>query len=870
MQRFNRIIFGIIVVSFIIFWSISSKYLELLWFKSLGSTTVFWVTLITGPLAKLLIGIVIMLFLTVNLLIALKAFNRIQVSEDGLFGDLSAQTLFWPGLVVAGFLSFILATGFSLDWTVIQQFYHQVKTGITDPVFHQDLGFYLFSFPFLQQLNGLFQAATFIGLAGTALIYLVAKAFHRQGRSWELWLPAKLHLTILAILFLVTKIFGYQLGKFALLLKDTARMTGINYTAAHAKILALAILTWIVVAIIVLLVISLFRKGSNILLGGLAVWLASSFILLALYPGFVQSFIVAPDEYTLEEPYLKNHIALTRQAYGLDKIKQRPFVPRETKAVQLNMANPALADLRLWDYKPLMPSYNQLQSIRPYYQFNDIDIDRYPSANGQRQTMLAAREFNPDRLAAQAHTWINLHLTYTHGYGFAANQVNQFTSQGQPIFTARDLPPKSDPNFPAFKLDQPGIYFGELTNNYIIVNTKSNEFDYPKGEGNITTRYQGNNGILLDSFLKKFLMAIHFMESNFLISPQLTNESRLLMNRNINDRVRKLAPFLKYDNDPYLVVSEGKLFWIIDAYTSSAYYPYAKYHESGVNYLRNSVKVVVDAYNGNVDFYVLDPNDPIIKVWQRIFPHLFKPAQAVPSDLNKHFRYPQHLMEVQRDLLLQYHMTDSKTFYEQEDYWQVPTENQEEIFEPIYATLKLPEEQSPEFSLMQPFAPRGKQNLISWLIARSDLPNYGELILYTLPKDQNIYGPAQIDSRINQDQTISQLITLWNQQRSKVIWGKLLIIPIEGSILYLKPLMIESETGQQAELKKVVLVYENQVLLGDTVADALSRFNNNQPDLNLNTGKPTKTPINRRADIIKRLEEILKEQQRLYEELRKY
>lgn len=880
MNRLRNWLLGGFVLLLFILVGISSKYVDFLWFQSMGPTTVFWVTLITGPLTKLIAGVTIALFFLVNLWFALKSFDRVKLVDDQ-WVDVPKKAVLLPGLAAAAFLAFILASGFSVDWTVIQQFLHRISVGTVDPFFKKDLGYYLFSFPFYQQINNLLQITAFLGLAGTALIYFLAKAFWKQGNSWELWHPAKIHLTILTILFLAAKMWGYSLGKFGLLYQENPLLTGINYTAANARIAGLTFLTWFLVAVILVLIISMFRKGTKLLIFSLVTWIACSFILNSLYPGFIQTFIVKPNEFVRETDYLRNHINSTRQAYGLDHVKLRTFTPQE-KNNSLDINNPSLTDLRLWDHRPLKSSYNQLQSIRPYYQFQDIDIDRYASATGQQQVMISARELYTDRLSDQAQTWINLHLTYTHGYGFAANQVSEFSNQGQPIFIAKDLPPEHSSAFPDLQVREPRIYYGEATNDYSIVNTNTSEFDFPQGDTNLTTRYQGKNGIRLNSPLNKLLLAMHFGDINFLISPQLTDESRVLMNRNILTRVSKLAPFLRFDRDPYLVVSKGKLYWFLDAYTTSTFYPYAKYYQDeteSLNYIRNSVKVVIDAYNGEVNYYVIDSTDPLIRVWQKIFPHLLKSLSSLSPDLRRHFRYPEYLMAIQRDMLLQYHMTDPKTFYEKEDYWAVPIHNQDETFEPYYVTLKLPDETQNEFVMMQPFSPRSKQNLISWLIARCDGTNYGKLELYNLPKDENIYGPAQIDSRINQDQTISQLITLWNQHQSRVIWGNLLIIPIDNSILYLKPLFMEASQGQQAELKKVVMVYQNQVLIGDTVADALSKISAGPSDLIQTPASLPQTNlprITRKDELIKLLErsiqeqkQKIREQEQLFDELRR-
>jgi uncharacterized membrane protein (UPF0182 family) len=866
MNKLSKIILGVLAAMLVLLWAISGKYLDWLWFKSMGTTSVFWVSLITGPLFKLIIGLIVFGFFTVNFLIALKAFDRIK-AVDSFWSNISKKTLLWPGLIVCGVLAFMIAAGFTVDWTVIQQFLHSFKTGVTEPTFNQDLGFYLFSYPFYQQLNTLLVILTFLGLAGTVLVYIMSKAFWRQGNTFEFWPQAKIHLTILTILFLGVKIWGYFLAKFGLLYQESTRLTGINYTGAHAKMFAYTALTFLLIGIILLLLYSLFRRGSKILIGSVIVWMAAAFILGFIYPWMMQTFMVMPNEYEMERPYLAKHINATRAAYGLDQIKVQPYTIQNNKSALLNIKDPSLADLRLWDYKPLVPSYNQLQAIGPYYEFNDVDIDRYPSLHGQRQVMLSARELKLSKLPEQAHGWINLHLTYTHGYGIAANQVNEYSSQGQPIFIAKNLPPEAAPEFPGLKVKEPRIYFGEATDQYIIVDTRTQEFDPDDGQD---IRYNGPKGIPLSPF-NKLVMSFKFQETGFILSSQLTGDSSVLMNRNIASRVRKLAPFLTFDDDPYLVVMGGELYWIIDAYTSSSYYPYAKAHGTeNINYIRNSVKAVVNAYTGEVNYYITDAADPIIHIWKNIFPRLFK--SNPPLELARHFRYPEYLLTIQRDMLLQYHMTNPKDFYEKEDSWDVPTENYsgvDELFAPYYVTAKLPGETAAEFVMMQPFTPRNKQNLISWLVGRCDPPNYGKLVLYTLPTDQNIYGPTQIESRIAQDPTISQLITLWNQQQSQVVWGNLLFVPIDGTLLYVKPLFLESGRSRQAELKKVVMVYQNQVLLGNTVAQALENFSTNLPAQIGVSETVTDTKAQRRAEILKRLEEIVKEQQRLIQELGK-
>lgn len=844
----------------------------------MDATAVFWTPLITGPFAKFLVFIAITLFFVVNLKIAFKSFNKARPIDDP-WPTMTKEQLFLPALGIALIFAFFLSSGLTLDWKVIQQYLNQVASSSTDPIFGKDISFYLFSFPLYHSLSQLLQVVMFLALAGCGIIYFFSRSFYRQGKFWDLTFTAKSHLTILAICFLLCKIWGYHLSRFGLLYQETARLTGISYTAEHANLLALNILGWLVAAIIVVLVFSLFHKNSLLLLGGLGLWLVASVLLGGVYPNLVQSLVVTPNEYELEAPYLQNHINLTRQAYDLDQITLKPFYPEETNPNTLNESHPSLANLRLWDYAPLTSSYNQLQSIRSYYEFKDIDLDRYPSESGQRQVMISARELLANQGLTHTKTWMNLHLVYTHGYGFAANQVNQFSEEGQPIFISKNIPPQTNLSFPALTVKRPEIYFGEATQDYIITNTTIKEFDYPYGDQNMSTTYQGSDGIPLDSILRKTMFALKYQEPNFILSNYLTKDSRILINRNVRNRVQKLAPFLAFDADPYLVVADQRLFWIIDGYTLSSYYPYSRRYSSDLNYIRNSVKAVVDAYNGTVAFYIVDETDPLIKSWQKVFPQLLQPLSAADPEIIDHFRYPEDLMMIQRELLCQYHMTDTKTFYLQEDYWNIPVHNQDKVFEPYYVTLPLASDQTGEFVMMQPFTPRNKQNLISWLVARCDPPHYGELILYTLPKDQNIYGPAQIDNRINQNEVISQLIALWNRNESKVVWGNLLIVPIDNSILYVKPLFLQSNRGQQAELKKIIMVYENQVLLGDTVAEALSGLTKPHPSNALNLVKPSeptstdKTPTGtsetRKKELLRQLSEHSEAIQQILEELQK-
>ncbi|MGE5559346.1 MAG: UPF0182 family protein [Bacillota bacterium] len=872
MGRSGYVVAGIIILALLVGLMITSGFVtEWLWYQSMRALEVFWVQVLTGPLVKLILGLLVFGFLVLNFLPALAQSESVVPEQLGF----TRKSLFLGVLAAAAVLSLFTATGLSLDWGIVMPYLNRTDTGLVDPIFNKDAGFYLFTYPFYRQINSLILNIIMLALVGTSLIYFASVIF--QHTRWGIKKSARLHLSILVLLFAFIKIWNYSLAKYGLIFQEGSILTGVDYTAHHARIFAYNALSWLLAPLALLLVAGLFRGAKKLFVAAPLAWIACSFALGVLYPALVQSFKVSPDEYELEKKYLGYHIRFTRLAYNLDKIETSAYKPLDNAGV-LNPGDPALADLRLWDYRPLLPTYNQLQSIRPYYHFSDIDIDRYQSSAGQRQVLISPRELNVENLSSQAKNWINLHLTYTHGYGMAANEVSRFSPQGQPIFIARDLPPKTDPDFASLHVTDPAIYFGELTNQYIIVNSKMKEFDYPQGERNKTTVYRGTKGIPLDSYLNKIMLAFGLGEPKFLLSPLLVKGSSVLMHRNIRTRLNKLAPFLMFDKDPYLVASGGKFYWLVDGYTVHTFFPYSKTYTGGYNYMRNAVKAVVDAYSGEVRFYVADEKDPVLKVWRKVFPRLFTPLDKIAPDLMRHFRYPEDFFKVQRDMLVQYHMTSPRTFYEKEDYWEIPAENQYGgEFEPYYVTLRLPGERNPEFAMMQPFSPRGKQNLVSWLIARCDQPNYGRLILYVLPKDQNIYGPVQVDGRIIQDETISELITLWGQQQSKVIWGNLLIVPIEGSILYIKSLYIGAESGQQVELKKVVLIYQNQVLLGNTVADALSKFSPrtpSQPGGEPGDTKP-KVGLDRKSEILqkieanmRRIDELLKDQRDLWEQLR--
>jgi uncharacterized protein len=568
------------------------------------------------------------------------------------------------------------------------------------------------------------------------------------------------------------------------------------------------------------------RPGIRFVAGGLValglVWVVG----LGVYPALLQRFRVVPNELAAERPFITHNIRMTRQAYGLDRIVEREFPAAESlDARALERNAPTIKNIRLWDYRPLLRTYGQLQEIRTYYKFQDVDNDRYVVDGEYRQLMLSPRELSYAHL--QSRIWINEHLTFTHGYGVVVGPVNRITTEGLPEFLVKDIPPVSVGGFP--KVTRPEMYYGEISNEYALVRTRSQELDYPAGDQNVYSTYQGRGGVILSSWFRKLAFAARFAELKILLSNDLTDESRIMMYRAVSQRVRQIAPFFRYDRDPYIVVTpEGRLVWMLDGYTSTDRYPYSEPVAGLGNYVRNSVKVTVDAYDGNVHFYIADPTDPMIRAWAGAFPGLMKPLAEMPADLQKHVRYPEDFFAIQARKYAKYHMEDPQVFYNQEDLWAVPRraiEGRDREMEPYYTIMRVPEESKEEFVLLTLFNPARRDNMIAWLAARSDPPNYGRLIVFNFPKQKLVYGPRQIDARIDQDPIISQQLALWNQRGSQVIRGSLLAIPIDQSLIYVQPLYLAaSEQGALPELRRVIVAYGNQIAMEATLEQSLARI----------------------------------------------
>jgi len=841
-------------------------YTEWLWFSSLGYGSVYATILKTKVLIFFLAAIIFCILFLGNLVLA----TRLTPKTEAHFWPWAIVRRLQPILrlnVILGtaLLSLIFGLVAEGNWEVVLRFFNAQPFGIADPVFHREIGFYIFSLPFLQLIRGWLLGALIITLLGSAGIYLLSYTVQRL--RFDFARPVSAHIGGLAIAILGLFAWGYWLGIWELVFSTRGVVFGASYADMHAKLPAQWILLSVVLIFIGLLLVSVLRRNFRWAVYGIGGWVVAAIIVGGIFPSLVQRFQVQPNELALETPYIEYNIQFTREAFALNRVEEQPFPAEETPTYQEVAQNEVTIDnIRLWDHRPLKDTYNQIQSIRLYYEFHDVDVDRYIIDGEYRQVMLSARELSVERLAGEAQTWVNRRLLYTHGYGIALSPVNEVSTEGLPILLVKDIPPVGD-----FNVEQPQIYFGEKTNHYIIVRTKTEEFDYPMGDENVFTRYQGKDGVSLGSFIRRLVYAWQFGDFNILISGELTPESRVLYYRNIRERVNHLAPFLKLDSDPYLVVMDGRLFWIQDAYTTTDRYPYSQ-PLGGINYIRNSVKAVIDAYDGSVTFYITDPEDALIRTYQAIFPKLFVPAGQAPELLRAHFRYPEDFFNIQAAAYQTYHMEDARVFYNKEDLWAIPKElyfGTEQLMEPYYIIMRLPDEEKEEFLLMLPFTPARKNNTIGWLAARSDGQNYGKLIAYLFPKERLVYGPSQIENRIGQDTIITEQLALWGRGGSRVIRGNLLLIPLGESNLYVEPVFLQAEAGGLPQLKRVIVVAGDQIAMEPTLQESLAAiFGVEAPPTEPVVEPPA--PAEPEAPIAADIANLIEEAQRHYNQAQQY
>jgi uncharacterized membrane protein (UPF0182 family) len=807
-------------------------YTDWLWFQEVGYESVFTKTLALrgGLFTAVTLGVLI--FLWVNLTLAART------AQPDVYWELEDQ-LGLPGRVVIEplirrFLPVVLAlisltSGMraSASWEVLLRWSHAVPFGVVDPLFGRDLAFFIFTLP-LWRLILSWAIALVIGtILLTLVLYVLQRSFVLTSRGPRLAAGARTHLLLLGALLLGLKALGFWLDRYELVFSARGTVFGASYTDVHASLPFLGVLTVLTALCAAACLIQVTRPGLRLVAGGLVVLAAAWVLGLGAYPAMLQRFRVAPNELAAERPYIQHSIRMTRQAYGLDRIAEREFPADEAldaRALERNEAT--IKNIRLWDYRPLLRTYAQLQEIRTYYKFVDVDNDRYTVGGEYRQLMLSPRELSHQHLQG-GRSWINEHLTYTHGYGVVVGPVNRVTGEGLPEFLVKDIPPRSSGGFPG--VTRPEIYYGEIANEYALVRTRSAELDYPAGDQNVYTNYRGEGGVPIGSWWHRLFFAIRFGEIKILLSNDLTADSRIIMYRTVTERLQHIAPFFRFDRDPYLIVTEaGRLVWMLDGYTTTDRYPYSDPVRGLGNYVRNSVKVTMDAYDGRVRLYLADATDPIVRVYASAFPGLLQPLETMPADLRAHLRYPEDFFAIQARKYATFHMEDPQVFYNREDLWAIPrrtVEGRDREMEPYYTIMRLPNEQREEFILLTLFNPARRDNMIAWLAARSDPPNYGRLIVYNFPKQKLVYGPRQIDARIDQDPVISQQLALWNQRGSTVIRGSLLAIPIDQSLVYVQPLYLAaSEQGALPELRRVIVAYGNAIAMEPTLEQSLARI----------------------------------------------
>jgi uncharacterized membrane protein (UPF0182 family) len=840
----------IAVVLAAIFLAVIAGYLQKwLWMRQLDYAGIFW-TLLSIKWAMFWLAFVfVFLYLWFNLRQVGKNSTAVPTgargTKAGLFTgadeltqslkNLSPKLVKLAVILCSAGVALLFAVNFYSRWDTYLRFRYGGSVGVGDPLFGVDVGFYLFHLPFYALLQSSLMVLTAFTLVIVVLTYMVFGLLRlSDGRKIAIGGNATAHLCVLLFILAATAGFGFYLDHYKLVYSTLGIVYGAGYAADHVTRIALWVMVAASTVACVLLALNVVLRKFGALLVGSGIYIAFYIVGILLLPGLFQKFLVQPSELALETPYLNHYIDFTRKAYQLDKIQETsyPALPDLTPAV-LARNEDTIQNIRLWDSRPLLQTYEQTQAIRLYYQFYDVAVDRYHLADGYHQVMLSTRELAQE-LPAKAQTWVNQRLQFTHGYGLVMSFVSKTIGGGFPEYLLQNVPAESAYGL---SIKQPAIYYGASMPGYRIVGTGIKEFDYPKGNDNVYTSYSGKGGIPLEGLWKKLLFAWTQSDVNILLTSYITPQSRIQIWRRVQDRVAQIAPFLRLDSDPYPVLSAGRLYWIQDAYTVSDQYPYSNPHGVGfgthLNYIRNSVKVVVDMYDGSVLFYLMDPKDPILAAYRRAFPGVFKDLGELSADLKAHLRYPEDLFAIQADEYKAFHMTDPQVFYNREDLWVSPNETYAGTsapMDPYYILMKLPGSEQLEYLLMTPFTPQNRDNMISWLAARCDFPTYGEMIFYQLPKEKLVYGPSQIEAMISQNTIISQQLTLWDQHGSRVVRGKLIVTPIENSFLYIVPLYLQAEGANFPQLKRVIAVAADRVVMEPTLDGALNDlFGTQQP-----------------------------------------
>ncbi len=818
---------AVLFLAFVVFPWLSGFVTDWLWFREIHFEPVFLTSQLWRAALFLAGGVLAFSLVYGNIRIATRGFTGFPAlfvdRGRGVRVDVSR---FVPRVLVAGSILVAFITGLSASvlWMTALMAARGVKVGAVDSLFGRDIGFYLFTLPAVSALLDTLLVLTGLALVASAVLYGMRGDLVLPPRRTSVETVAARHLGILlASIFVLLAARLQFVVSSELLYSSTGPLLGASYTDVHVRLPAIHLSAIVAVLAAAAVIYGIFRRE--------LVWYAFvsavayaviGIVSRGLLPAAVQKFSVAPNELSRERPYIAQHIAATRRAWRIDSVQTRAL----EGDVQLTMADikanaPTIDNVRLWERDLLKQTFGQLQEIRTYYDFFSVNDDRYMIDGRYRQVHLSARELNTGSLPTR--NFINDRLTFTHGMGVTMAPVNQVTSEGLPVLFIKDVPPVSSVSV---KVTRPQIYYGQMTNSYVFVGTGQKEFDYPAGETNTYTNYTGRGGVPVGSVLRRSLYAWEFDSPDIVLSSYITPNARILYHRNVMERARTALSFLVFDSDPYLIVTDaGELKWILDAYTSSENYPYSQRVDDGTNYMRNSVKVVIDAYDGTVDAYLADADDPVARTYAAIFPTIFRPLASMPADLRRHLRYPSDLFRLQTELHATYHMVEPDAFYHREDQWQYPTvaagsPNVNQFMRHII--LRLPGEKEPEYIFMTPFTPRGKDNLAAWMVARMDGEHYGQLVVYKFPKQSLVYGPKQIANRINQDTDISRQLTLWDQKGSQVIRGELLVIPIEESLIYVQPIYLRAEGGTIPELKRVVVAHENRVAMAETLDEGLN------------------------------------------------
>jgi len=825
--RRPRTLFKLLLAGFILVSALSSStglYIDKLWFESLGFVSVYWYRLEARSVAFAVTFVVTAVFLWVGFRVLLSVTGgarRQLLQVQGRFvNPPPIESVKSLATWAAPLLGLLIGLLISSQWETFALYFNQPGVAaVADPIFGKPLGFFLFTLPALEWVSAWLMMVSIVLVLASIVIFGIGLTVHFRGIS-------------LAVSMLMLSIaFRTFLSRYQLLLEDHDLFSGMTYVDHHVIAAGLLVTT---VALIVSAVMLTFNRSGRLPMAGLSIALpiAASMIGGGLIPWYVSTFVVRPNELVLETPYIRHNMDFTRKAYSLDKVEEMPFEPRQTNAIfDPTVHQSTLDNMRLWDWQALQDTLRQIQVIKTYYDFSDVDIDRYVVDGRLQSMMLATREIDNRKLPAGSNNWVNERLIYTHGYGVTMNSASRFTREGFPQFVLSDMPVKS--TRPEIQVKRPEIYFGEKTNWPVYVKTGQKEFNYPEGDANNFTTYAGTGGIRMGGFLRKTILALEVGDLTTVpFSNDVTADSSLLLYRNIVDRVSRVAPFLTLDNDPYMVVGDdGALYWMIDAFTTSERYPYSRHVAMGdksVNYVRNSVKAIVDAYNGTVTLYVFDPEDPVIAAYQKMFPDMFRPKSAMPEFLLKHIRYPETLFQLQATMYSSYHVDNEQVFYNREDVWSIAQQTRTqgggqtaEGIEPFFILMNFPEASNLEFVSILPFTPAKRNNMIGWLAGRSDGAEYGKLRSYHLPKTGSVDGPLQIQSRIDQDPQLSSQLTLWNQQGSAVIRGNLLVIPIDDVLLFAEPIYLQAQRSPMPALRLIVLATQDRMAYATTFDEAL-------------------------------------------------